>query len=191
MEEEKKLVTLEEGEEILWQAGAKPFRTLDKTNKPGFLLKAIIGAAIFIGVLIGYLATVGDPSEIKPILCLIVLLFCALPSINTFSDAKSVRKVRYLATNRRLIAVRDTGRSIDYGAIREAAFRTDADGNESLLCGRAAVKAKSAKWRALAVTGATPLDENGVCESFAFYAPEDIDGLKKVLKDVMPAIFGE
>lgn len=54
----------------------------------------------------------------------------------------------YAVTDKRLILVREAVRDMDFGRIKSASLRRDADGHTSLLCGERALKAKPDKWRA-------------------------------------------
>ena len=186
--EETLQTSLNEGEEILWRSGAEAFETMDRTNKPDFIRKCLIGAAIAAAVIIGLVVAGGFTGKTLFIIAIVVLL-CEIPSINVLSDASKLRKIEYIATSERLIVLRDSVRSAYYSQIRTAAFKEDEDGHVSLLCGPDAVNAKSRKYRELCVVGGNNTESGTECERFCFYAPKDRAALQKILHEKMPSLF--
>ena len=186
--EETLQASLNSGEKILWRAHAESFETLDKTNKPDYILKFVIGAVIVLVFAI-FLIAAGGLERKSLILILIVLALAMIPSINIISDASKLRKTEYIATSERLIVLRDSVRSAYYSQIRSGAFKEDEDGHFSLLCGPDALKAKPRKYRELCVVGANSADSGAECEKFCFYAPEDRAALQKILHEKMPSLF--
>ena len=124
----------------------------------------------------------------KPYVILIVLLLSGIPAFNMLGDASKLRKMEYVVTDQRLLVLRDSLRPMPLGNIREAGFRTDADGHVSLLCGKDALKAKPDHWREYCVVGQSNADGSDVCSRFVFYAPADLKGLKAALKDKLPIV---
>lgn len=186
--EETLQASLNSGEQILWRGHAESFETLDKTNKPNFTRKCIIGGAIGIGFAAGLIAAGGLATK-NIVLSLVVLLLALIAAINVLSDASKLRKIEYVATTERLIVLRDSVRSAYYSQIRTAAFRQDEDGHYSLLCGPDALKAKTHKYREICVVGAGTQESGAEIERFCFYAPTDRANLQKVLHEKLPSLF--
>lgn len=178
-------VSLEVGEQILWQGKAEPFETLDKTHRKSFAVKAIVGGLIAIIISIVYIFAVINTAPIKFFVFLVVFILCGIPAFNVLSDASKLRKTAYLATDRRLISVRDSVHDMKYDCIHEAAFRMDRDGHVSLLCGDEAMKLKPEKWREAAVVGQR-VTEGPDCHRFVLYAPTEPDVLKEILNTHLP-----
>ena len=174
-------------EKLLWRGKPEPFETLDKTQKKKFVVSAVIGLLITItvGTLYAF-AVLRSGADVKPVLILIVLILCGIPSFNTLGDASKLKKMEYVVTDQRLIILRDSLRGMPYSAIHEAAFREDPDGHVSLLCGKDALKAKPDKWREICIIGQNASEGTDVCNRFVFYAPSDLNGLKAAVKDSLP-----
>lgn len=186
--EETLQASLNKGETILWRSGTEPFETLDRTNKPDFLRKCLIGGFIALAITIAMIAAGGFDQKTLLII-VITFLLCAIPTINVLSDASKLRKIEYIATTERLIVLRDSVRSAFYSQIQAAAFREDEDGHVSLLCGSEGMKAKPKKFRELCVVGANNTDSGSECERFCFYAPRDRAALQNILHERMPSLF--
>lgn len=154
--EELLQTSLQENEEILWRGKPEPFETLDKTHKRKFITDVVIGLLITILITVVYVL-VGRHTgvSVKPLILLVILILCGIPAFNILGDASKLRKTEYIATNQRLIVLRDTDRSMEYGAIHEAEFRKDSDGHISLVCGSDALSAKESKWREICTIGQT------------------------------------
>ena len=188
MEEETLRANLNDGEKILWRSAPEAFETLDKTHKPDFVRKTTIGAVIAIGFIL-FLTLLGTMNSRTWILIVVVALLCAIPPINIFSDASKIRKSEYIATTERLLILRGEVKSAEYSTIRAGAFREDADGHTSLLCGTAALKAKPCKRREICAVAGGSLEEKEECERFCFYAVKDEEALKQILHEKMPSVF--
>ena len=186
--EETLQASLNSGEEILWRGHAESFETLDKTNKPDFARKCLIGGVIGGGISAVLIAS-GGISTKTVLLSLVVLLLSLISAINVLSDASKLRKIEYIATTERLIVLRDSVRSAYYSQILTAAFKQDEDGHYSLLCGKDAMKAKTRKYREICVVGAGTQEAGAEIDRFCFYAPADRDGLQKVLHEKLPSLF--
>lgn len=178
---------LHEGEQILWRGKPEQFETLDKTHKKGFMIKAGIGLLITVLLSVAYfVAAAKSGATPKFVVVLIVLVLCGIPAFNVLGDASKLKKMEYVATNERLIVMRDSLKAMDYSAIQEAEYRTDADGHVSLICGDEALKARQDKWREICVVGQSATEAMDHCTRFVFYAPTDLKALKTVLKDRIP-----
>ena len=186
--EETLQASLNNGEKILWRSGTEAFETLDKTNKPAFIRNGLIGGFIAIVIAIAMIATGGFDRKTLLII-VITFLLCAIPTINTLSDASKLRKIEYIATTERLIVLRDSVQSAFYSQIQAAAFREDEDGHVSLLCGPDGLKAKPQKFREICVVGNSSSDSGAGCVRFCFYAPKDRAALQNILHEKMPSLF--
>ncbi|MBR1456186.1 MAG: hypothetical protein IJ594_03375 [Oscillospiraceae bacterium] len=186
--EERLREQLEEGEQLLWTGKAEPYETLDAVHKRPFTLKCVIGYLIALAVIVTYVS-VARETGIQPLLILLVLAIASIGPLNVLGDGRKLRRAVYAATDRRLIAVGENVRSVEYDKIAEAAFREDEAGHVSLLCGYNALKAKSAKWREITLVGHTfDEDDKSRCAAFALYAVDDANGLKKVLREKIPGV---
>ena len=95
---------LQEGETILWEGRAQPFRVMDAVNKPAFLRGAAKALGIFAAVTAVYVFLISRTgAPFQPALAAVLLLIVALPSIHVFTDARLIRGLRYAATDRRLL----------------------------------------------------------------------------------------
>ena len=102
-------------------------------------------------------------------------------------DASKIRKrMQYAITDKRLIILTDSDKSVEYSAISAAKLDRDEDGHTSLLCGEDAIKAKPWKRRAATLSGAITDDNTGMCERFVMYALPDADKVKETLKPFLP-----
>jgi len=174
-------------EKILWQAKPENFETLDVTHKKNFIVKAalIIGVVALLCVL--YLVFAANKGiEVKYGLIVIILALAVFASINGIFDAKKLKKVSYVITDKRLILVDEVCKSAEFNLFKEAEFRVDADGHTSLLCGKRALESKPFHWRMLTVGGPHIEVETGLCDSFVFYAIPEADKVKKILSDFLP-----
>ena len=180
---------IKNGEKLLWKGQPLKTETLNKTYKKKFVTNAVIIVCVLavLAVLCLLMAKRQNVPMNWVFFGLVVLLAC-IPLINIFSDAGKLAKAAYAATDRRLIVVHSDGiKDVPYDRITAAAFRTDEDKLTTLLCGTKAVNSKPASWRDRTNRGNQMSKEeeaeNKPCESFAFYAVNDPEGLKAVLKD--------
>ena len=176
------------GEKLLWKGQASPTATLNKTYKKRLTSLVVIIVCV-LAVLLALFMMMAKHQNVPMnwvFFCLVAVL-AFLPVINLFSDAGKVSKAVYIATDKRLIAVTDGEKTISYDRVTEAAFRTDDDGLTTFLCGTKAVGSRPYTWRDRTCRGNQSTKEeeaaNKPCESFAFYAVNDPEGLKAVLKD--------
>ncbi|MBE6989832.1 MAG: hypothetical protein E7426_03690 [Ruminococcaceae bacterium] len=193
MEEALKRI-LDEGETVQWAGRAEPFQTMDKTTRPIFVCGVVTALAIFIAVTAVYrfiIARTGAPFQW--VLALALLLVLLVKPMYILLDAGKVRKMHYVATDRRLMVVSGgEGRWVDYKRIDRAAFKGDDDGHISLLCGDRALRAKAGKRREIAAIGMVGGDRSGEdhpIESFGFYGldQESAAALRSVLESRCPA----
>lgn len=182
MDEELKSA-LHEGENILWHGKPESFITLDKTNKPPFVIKSVITAVVCLALIIGYAVLTIPTDNFKPLLPVIIAGFGVLIASSTFLDAKKIRKQQYYITDERLIWINDNIKSIPYNTIREYLFSKDEDNHTSLLVGAEAVKKKSSKWRMMASSSVFMNENTGICEQAVFYAIPGADRFKKIFEE--------
>ena len=178
---------LRAGEEILWKGKPEKFETLDVTHKNAIIIKAIIICGVVLALCVAYAVfTISKGIEFKFGLVAIAIAIAVYTSIHGLIEGKNMAKVDYVITDQRMMVVSSVAKGVEYAAIKEAEFRTDADGHTSLLCGERAIKSKPHNWRMLTLGGAHLELETGLCESFVFYAIPDVDRVKRILSDFLP-----
>ena len=182
MDEELKN-TLQEGEKVLWEGKPENFITLDNTNKKPFIIKVVITAVVCIALIVAYCAATIPLDNFKPALPIVIAAFGILIASGTFLDARKLRRQRYYITDRRLIWISDSTRSVPYETIQEYLFSRDEDDHMTLLVGVNAVKKKSHKWRSMAAGSVFMNDDTGVCEQAVFYAIPRAEQFKKIFEE--------
>ena len=180
--------SLREEEKLLWSGRPEAFETLDKTHKVPFIRKGIITALVTIAICVAYVLFAKiENAPLKPAVLVVVAACGIFIILRGLADAAKIRKrVLYAITDKRLIILTDSDRSVEYSAISVAKLDRDEDGHVSLLCGESAIKAKPWKRRVIVLTGAVTNDTTGMCESFAMYALPDADKVKEILKPYLP-----
>ena len=180
--------SLREEEKLLWSGRPEAFETLDKTHKIPFIRKGIITAIVTIAICAGYVILAGaQDAPLKPGVLAVVAACGVFLIVRGLLDASKIRKrMQYAITDKRLIILTDSDKSVEYSAISAAKLDRDEDGHVSLLCGEDAIKAKPWKRRVMALAGTVTNDTTGMCESFAFYAIPDADKVKEILKPYLP-----
>ena len=184
--EEILVSALEPGEKIVWRGGPEKFTALDMTHKSYFIKHCIISLLVAVIIAATYIImATKNGADIKFFMIAIAAVFAAYKPLIIMVDAgKLAKETIYAATDRRLMVVKDSARHMEYHRILAAGFGTDADGHVSLLCGDKAMKSAPTAWRTYTLLGQGALDEEGgPCESFCFYAVDDVEGLKEILKD--------
>ena len=177
-------ITLKNGEEILWSGKTKQYELLDTTNRPVFLFRLILCTLICIAVEILYIKMANmSGAGVQWGVLAVIFAACAASPILFLTRSMSLKKYRYYATNMRLILVDDQIREMPYERIPVCAFKQDADGNTSLLCGEKAVSSRPGRWRELTLFGNLNNDGVSPCDKFAFYAVDSPESLRSVLKD--------
>ena len=190
MDREKLLEFLKEGEEILWEGKAEPIRILDDTNASSFWKKLIISAAVTVlAIALYWYFSVRNGVEVSSFIIGFFAVCGLISPVRFWTDARRVRKQKYIATDRRLIVQSDTMLDVPYSFIHEAVFKRDADGHGTLLCGKDAVKKDPAKWRVASILcNINEIDSKDPCRNFVFYAVEDPEKLLEVLKEKLPVL---
>ena len=174
---------LKAGETLLWSGKAENYQILDTTNKPVFIFRSILCAAICVVVEVLYAATaISTGAGIKWGIVAVLFAACAASPILFLTRSLKLKKYVYAATNLRLLIVTDQTKEIDYPRVKRCAFKTDADGHTSLLCGAKALASKPGKWREMAFFGNPGDDGVSPCEKFVFYAVDRPEELRKVLE---------
>lgn len=180
--------SLREDEKLLWSGRPEPVETLDKTHKIPFIRNGIITALVTIGICVFYIVLAAVKSVPVKSGVLIVVAACGIFLIlRDLSDASKIRKqVFYAITDKRLMVITDSAKSVEYSAVSLAKLDTDADGHTSLLCGKDAIKTKPWKRRAAVLTGAVLDENNGMCDRFVLYALPDAGKVKEILSPYLP-----
>ncbi|MBQ9249265.1 MAG: hypothetical protein IJ179_02735 [Oscillospiraceae bacterium] len=175
-------------EKVLWTGKPEAFETLDAAHKKPFVTRTVLAATIA-ALLIGVYIVALRQGAIQWGVILVVLALACIGPVNMLTDADKMRKIRYAATDRRLIVFVDSANSVDYDKITEAAFRCDRAGHVSLLCGKGALRAKEHKWRGYTWVVPEYSDEQKTrCDRFALYAVDDVEGLRAVLREKIPSV---
>lgn len=180
--------SLREDEKLLWSGRPEAFETLDKTHKSPFIRSGIIAAVVTIALCVAYviLAKAKDV-PLKPAVLVIVAACGIFIIVRGLLDASKIRKrTSYVITDKRLLILTDSARSVEYSAINVAKLDRDEDGHTSLLCGEGAIKMKPWKRRVAVLSGAITDDDTGMCERFVLYALPDADKIKEILKPYLP-----
>lgn len=175
--------TLKDGEQLLWSGKAESYQLLDLTNKPVLLCRSILCAVICLVIEALYIVTaIALEAEIKWGIIAVLFAACAASPILFVTRSMKLRDYIYAATDKRLLIIADQNKEIDYPRIHKCAFKKDADGHTSLLCGAKAVESRPGKWREIAFFGNPGDDGVSPCETFAFYAIDRPEELRKALE---------
>lgn len=171
---------LEDGETVLWTGKAVPGKILSPAYRQDFLLKLLISGGIglfFVIQCIKSAVEAGEPLKIGPVL--VIIGVAAIAPCAVLADGMRAGRLRYAATDRRLISLNgDNVNSVPYSSIHEAVLKQDSDGNTSLLCGKTGVTLKEGRWRDIATLNCTSVSANRECDRFVLYSVDDVDGLK-------------
>ena len=174
---------LEAGETLLWSGVPEDFETLDKTNGKRIRRSSIIKIVCTLLVILATILL--ENKQGKPVSFILIVVILAVGAYMVAApwlNAKKLRQeVAYAITDRRLILAVNTAGSIRYDMVKEAAFRTDADGHTTLLIGKEALGKSAQNWRNF--TPVTPYvnAETNTCECMVFYAVPDAAKVKQLL----------
>lgn len=176
-----------ENEKVLWEGKAETFSTLDKTHKLPMIKRAALIIGVVAAICIWYVVySMANSIVIKPAI-IVTAMFCAfLGAFSFISQANKIKKMRYYATNQRIICCVEIPKFLEYGKISDVVLKQDADGHTSVLFGKNAIKAKAHQWRSLSLLDPYLDEETGFCTRFAMYAVDDAEQLKKVLSEYIP-----
>lgn len=180
--------SLREDEKLLWSGRPEAFETLDKTHKSPFIRSGIITAVVTIALCMAYVILAkAKEAPLKPAVLVIVAACGIFIIVRGLLDASKIRKrTSYVITDKRLLILTDSAKSVEYSAISASKLDRDEDGHTSLLCGEDAIKARPWKRRAAALSGAITNENTGMCERFVMYALPDADKIKEILKPYLP-----
>ena len=186
--EERLQGMLTEGETLLWSGQPEPFKIIDRTNQKGliasFIVKLIATAAIL--MLYFRVALSGD-AGVQPGVVILILLVAAFAFYYPVHTATRLRRSTYYGlTDRRILRVGTKDESVPYDRIKNAALRTDEDGQSTLLCGPHAVKLRPGRWRNEADV---PFDNDTrapEAQSVILYALPMDERLRGLLKQYLP-----
>ena len=170
-------------EKLLWKSGPEAFETFDATYKKHIIRKLVVTCAIVLAVLIAYIIfAVTKGGGVKIVIVAILLLVAVCASLNNLTDASTIRKALYAVTDKRLIFVGDSVKSVDLNVIGKAAFKKDEAGHYTLLCG-SVIDSKPTSWRSLTVSGPKIDESTNMCERFALYAVPEHEKVQKILSE--------
>lgn len=184
MEENQILSALDKDEKLLWSGRPGKFETLDAVHKPKLIKNAVISVLIAAAILVLYfILAKKNGVGIKSGLIVIVAAIAVISPLSVFTNAAKLRRgLAYAVTDKRILLEQDGVKGIPFAQITEAKLITDGAGVSSLLCGRRAAACKPENLRSLAVTGAHMNEDNTLCDSLVFYAVEEPEKLRAVLK---------
>ena len=117
----------------------------------------------------------------------VILVLAFLAPLNCVTAPKKLRKTTYAFTNKRLIVLRDTAHTVEYGLIKTAALKTDEAGRLTLLCGEDAVNLKPELWREDALLGEHMNDNMDKCESLVMFGLPKDKKLMGIISEYLPA----
>ena len=188
MEKDRLEDFLKVGETVLWKGDPEKFDMIDGTHRAVLLKKLLISMAISILLACLYVwYTIHTGRQVSTGFAGAIAACGLISPMTVFTDAISISRMHYAATDQRLIIYEDSVRQMDYYRIKDAIFVTDKEGHTSLLCGKNGVKAGAAKARSLTVYGDVNESEStDDCKNFAMYAVDDPDGLRKALRKQLP-----
>lgn len=181
--EEKLKAYLDKDEKLLWCGKPAAYETMDAVYKPAFVKSCVWGALTFVILSALYLLGLSKYSAgVKVWLFAVFAMVAVFKPLSYFTDAAKLRKSVYAVTDKRLLIINEDVRELALSMLKSAAVKTDEAGNSTLLCGESSLKLKATKWREAARFArfdAEHEDEN----RYAFYAVEDVEGLKAALSE--------
>lgn len=181
--EEKLNAYLDKDEKLLWCGKPAAYETMDAVYKPAFVKSCIVGIISFAVLSVLYLWGLSKSSAgVKGWLFVLFAVFAVYKPMSYFADAAKLRKSVYAVTDKRLLIINEDVRELALSVLKSAAVKTDEAGNSTLLCGENSLKLKATKWRD-AARFARVDSENEGDSRFAFYAVEDVEGLKAALSE--------
>lgn len=182
--EEKLKVNLDKDEKLVWCGKPTTYQTMDAVYKPAFIKSCIIGIVAFAVLSVLYLWCLSKfETGMKAWLFVIFAMLTGFKPLSYFTDASKLRKATYAVTDKRLLIVGEDARAMPLEQLKTAAVKTDEAGMNTLLCGENSFKLKSSKWREAALFARTDM-EHEKDNRFAFYAVEDVEGLKSALSNI-------
>lgn len=184
MEENKIVSALEPGEELLWYGKPREFKTLDVVYRKRFLITSIISLAAAAALIVLYLSSAAkNNADLKYGLIVFIIAIGILVPMNIFLNAGKLRKdIAYAITDKRLLYIEENVSGAEYSMIKSAKIYTDRAGNTSLLCGSSGVKKVGSRVRGAALLGCHIDEEKNICDNLVFYALEDPEKIRKILK---------
>ena len=156
-------------EKVLWVGKPEDTEPLDGVYK-----KRLIGANV-------------NRAQIYPLVIAVILVLAFLAPLNCVTAPKKLRKTTYAFTNKRLIVLRDTAHTVEYGLIKTAALKTDEAGRLTLLCGEDAVNLKPEQWREDALLGEHMNDSMDECDSLVMFGLPKDKKLMGIISEYLPA----
>jgi len=179
--EEKLNAYLDKDENLIWCGKAASYETMDAVYKPAFIKSCIIGVVVF-AVLSGlyFLGLSKYDAELKAWLFIVFGMVAVFKPLSYFTDASKLRKAVYVVTDKRLLTINEDTREMPLDMLKTAVLKADVAGNNTLLCGENSIKLKPEKWREAARFARVDSEHENE-NRYAFYAVEDVEGLKTAL----------
>ena len=120
---------LREDEKLLWSGRPEAFETLDKTHKSPFIRRGIITAVVTVALCVAYVILVrAKEAPVKPAVLIIVVACGVFIIVRGLLDASKIRKrTSYAITDKRMLILTDTAKSVEYSAINMAKLDRDED----------------------------------------------------------------
>ena len=175
-------------EQVLWVGKPEDSEPLEGVYKKRFIRKLVAGIVIAAALIIGYIIGANiNHAQIYPLVIAVILVLAFLAPLNCVTAPKKLRKTTYAFTNKRVIVLRDTAHTVEYGLIKTAALKTDEAGRLTLLCGEDAVNLKPELWREDALLGEHMNDNMDECESLVMFGLPKDKKLMGIISEYLPA----
>jgi hypothetical protein len=175
--------TLEDGEKVLWEGKAEPFKIMDEPYKTDTLIRLVGLGGLYLLAIIGYLYQAlsrGDGLSSVFVLVAILTIFVGLVIQVPFSDQKVIKRSNYILTDRRaIIADRSNMRSLYLNANTPCKILHLGNGTD-ILCFGDACNVKPTATRKAATVGIAGEMGSKDLTGLAFYGIKDA---RKVCKD--------
>ena len=171
-------------EKILWQGKAEDYVLMDKTHKPLFIRKLIIGIVVSVILSVGYYVVAKD--MVKPFLIAVIWAVALYAAFAEMLGAKKVKKLDYILTDKRCVINNDgTLADFEYAKVDSYKFVKDDDGHTCLLVGADAEKDKMYNWRRMPVESFRKNVDTGKVEKAGLYAIAGVDSFRRIFAEQM------
>ena len=175
-------------EKVLWVGKPEDTEPLEGVYKKRFIRKLVAGIVIAAALIIGYIIGANvNRAQIYPLVIAVILVLAFLAPLNCVTAPKKLRKTTYAFTNKRLIVLRDTAHTVEYGLVKTAALKTDEAGRLTLLCGEDSVNLKPEQWREDALLGEHMNDSMDECDSLVMFGLPKDKKLMGIISEYLPA----
>lgn len=177
-------------ETLLWTGRPETFETLDATHKPAYLKKCVAVVIAVVALIAWYINSA--TSKGHSVDAVVIILFLLIGTYAIASDLLDANKLKnktlYALTDMRMISlIGGSLEGVEYKNVDCYNFVEDEDGHVTLLCGEWPMEEKSRLRRTATIRGACNDANTGRCNSFAMYALDDVDTVKKIIGEHMAA----